>query len=159
MKIIFLQEVWFPLQQVMVLSSVLKKAGHKTAVAIGNWKKIYPELKKFQPDIIAFPVITPYRKFMMKTSSEIKKAGFKSLIIIGGYDASFFPQIIEKADIDALCIGEGEEAIVEFANALENKNDYSDIKNLWIKTENKLLLFLLEIMICLPKVTNLRVFC
>lgn len=72
MRVIFLQEIWFPLQQVMVLSGALKKAGHKTAVAIGNWKKIFPELRNFQPDIIAFPVITPYRKFMMETSAKIK---------------------------------------------------------------------------------------
>lgn len=61
------------------------------------------------------------------------------MIIVGGYDASFFPQIIEKTDIDALCIGEGEEALVEFANALESEKDYSNIKNLWIKKNNRII--------------------
>jgi len=138
-KIIFLQQIWFPLEGVMNLSAHLKKAGHKTQVAVGGTNKVIKELVEYNPDIIAFPVITSFRKFMMDTSKKIRELGINKPIIIGGYDASFFPEIIEKAPIDALCIGEGEDAIVEFANAIEQKKDYSKIKNLWVKKNGKII--------------------
>jgi len=137
-KIMFLQQIWFPLGAVMNLSAHLKKAGHQTQVAVGDTDKVIKEMITYQPDIIAFPVITSFRKFMIDTSKKIREIGIKTPIIIGGYDASFFPEIIEKAPIDALCVGEGEDAIVEFSNAIEQKKDYSKIKNLWIKKNNKI---------------------
>ena len=110
-KIIFLQQIWFPFEGVMALSAALKNAGHKTAVAVGKEKKLFEEIARFKPDIIAFPVITSYRKFMMDTAKKIRKKRIKALIVVGGYDASFFPQIMEKAPIDVLCIGEGDDAL------------------------------------------------
>ena len=138
-KVMFLQQIWFPLGQVMTLSAALKNSGHKTAVSIGDKQKILKEIRKYNPDIIAFPVITPFRKFMIDMSNTIRKAGINALIIVGGYDASFFPDIIKNAQIDALCIGEGDEAIVEFANAISNRKDFSGIKNLWIKKDGKII--------------------
>jgi len=138
-KVMFLQQIWFPLGQVMTLSAHLKNAGHDTKVSVGGGDKIIRELRRYNPDIIAFPVITSFRKFMVDMSKKIKDAGIKALIIIGGYDASFFPDIIEKAPIDVLCVGEGEDAFVEFANALDNKEDYSKISNLWVKKDGKII--------------------
>lgn len=138
-KIMFLQQIWFPLGQVMTLSAALKNAGHKTAVSIGDKQKILKEIKRYNPDIIAFPVITPFRKFMMDMSNIIRKVGIKAFIIVGGYDASFFPDIIKNVQIDALCIGEGDEAIVEFANAVDKGKDFSKIKNLWVKKNGKII--------------------
>ena len=138
-KIIFVQQIWFPLEGVMALSAPLKNAGHRTQVAIGEPEKVLKEIKKYKPDIIAFPIITSFRKFMVDTVKLIKKEKIKGKIIVGGYDASFFPEIIEKFPIDALCRGEGEDALLEFANAIEKKKDYSNILNLWVRKNGKII--------------------
>ncbi len=138
-KVLFLQQIWFPLGQVMTLSAALKNAGHKTAVAIGTKQKLLEVVKQKNPDIIAFPVITPFRRFMIDMSKLLRKEKVNARIIAGGYDASFFPDIIKKAPIDALCRGEGDEAIVEFANAVDKGEDYSKIKNLWVKKGGKII--------------------
>jgi len=138
-KIMFLQQVWFPIGGVMSLSGELKKAGHETQVAVGNEKKVIKELIKYQPDIVAFSIITPYRKFMIEVSKKIKKLEINPLIVVGGYDASFFPEIIENSPIDILCRGEGDDAFVELANAIEKKQDYTKIKNLIIKKNKKII--------------------
>lgn len=135
----FLQQIWFPLGGVMALSAALKNEGHKTRVAVGNDEKILKELEQYKPDIIAFSVITSFRKFMSTMCKKIRKKGINSLIIVGGYDASFFPDIIKNLPIDALCIGEGEDAIVKFANAVKNGEDYSKIDNLWVKKGEKII--------------------
>lgn len=80
----------------MALSSHLKKAGHETRVAVGDENKVMNELIKYNPDIIAFSIITPFRRFMINMTKKIREKGIKSLIVVGGYDASFFPEIIEK---------------------------------------------------------------
>lgn len=138
-KIMFLQQIWFPLGAVMELSASLKKAGHRTAVAVGDEQKVMKELKEYKPDIVAFPIITSFRRFMTEMVKRIRKAGINTPIIIGGYDASFFPEIIEKLPIEALCRGEGDDAMVEFADAIENGKDYSKIKNLWVKKNGKII--------------------
>ncbi|MFA5887095.1 MAG: radical SAM protein [Candidatus Nanoarchaeia archaeon] len=138
-KILFLQQIWFPFQGVMTLSAALKRAGHETAVAVGKDERLFKEIYEFKPDIIAFPVITSYRRFMIETVKKIKAKNIKALIAIGGYDASFFPQIIEKLPINVLCIGEGDDAFVEFANAVKEGKDYSHIKNLWVKHNGKII--------------------
>lgn len=129
----FLQQIWFPLGGVMALSAALKKAGHQTKVTIGNEEKALREVIKHKPDMIFFPVITSFRKFMVDASKKIKRAGIDSLIVVGGYDASFFPETINTAPIDVLCIGEGDDASVELANAFDKGKSFKKIKNLWVR--------------------------
>ena len=138
-KIIFVQEIWFPLGAVMALSASLKKAGHDVQVAVGDENKVIKEVLAYHPDIIAFSIITPFRKFMLTVSKKLRKIGVNKLIIVGGYDASFFPQIVETAPIEVLCVGEGEDAFVELANAFDKGKDFSKIKNLWVKKSGKII--------------------
>jgi anaerobic magnesium-protoporphyrin IX monomethyl ester cyclase len=138
-KIIFAHNVWYPFESVMSLSASLKKAGHETKVAVGNTKKIIKEIKKYKPDIIALSVITSSRKSMLSLLKNIKKENINSLIVFGGYDASFFPEILEKYPIDILCRGEGDDAFVELANSIKEGEDYTRIKNLWVKKNGKII--------------------
>ncbi|MDP1694047.1 MAG: cobalamin-dependent protein, partial [Candidatus Woesearchaeota archaeon] len=138
-KVMFLQDVWFPLQGVMNLSASLKKAGHQTDVAVGTDDEIFAELKKFNPDIVALSSMTAYRDFMIRTTKRLKKESPKCIAVVGGFDSSFFPEIIEQVEeIDVLCRGEGNDALVELANALDKKADYTGISNLWVKKNGKI---------------------
>lgn len=136
-KVMFLQDVWFPLQGVMNLSASLKKAGHQTDVAVGSDEEIMGEIKQIKPDIVAMSSMTAYRSFMMKMTKRIKEEKLPCLTVVGGFDSSFFPEIIEQVkEIDVLCRGEGNDALVEFANCLDKGLDYSNINNLWVKKGN-----------------------
>jgi radical SAM superfamily enzyme YgiQ (UPF0313 family) len=46
--------------------------------------------------------------------------------------------VISNESIDIVCIGEGEYPMLELANRLENGEDITAIKNLWVKIEGKL---------------------
>lgn len=137
-KVIFLQQVWFPSQAVTQLSAELKRAGHQTQVAIGmTEEELWKQIKRYNPSIIAVPIITSYRKFMLSVTKKIRKEGCKAKIVLGGYDASFSPEVIEEfKEADVLCRGEGDEALVELANAIDKNEDYSRIKNLWVRMPN-----------------------
>jgi anaerobic magnesium-protoporphyrin IX monomethyl ester cyclase len=57
--------------------------------------------------------------------------------ILGGISAHFHGHdLINHPHVDIVCVGEGEGAIVELANAIRDKKDYSHIKNLLVKTES-----------------------
>ena len=74
---------------------------------------------------------------MLEVTNFIRKEGFKGKIVLGGYDASFSPEVIEEfVSADALCRGEGDQAFVELANHLDKGEDYSHVKNLWVRTED-----------------------
>lgn len=54
--------------------------------------------------------------------------------IFGGPHATFYPQIIEREKaIDAVCVGEGEGAIIEFVNRIEREEDYHKTPNFWTR--------------------------
>lgn len=130
----FIQDVWYPMQGVMNLSASLKNAGHKTDVAVGKDEHILEEIEKFKPDIVAMSSMTAYRSFMLRMTKKIKEKKYRCLNVVGGFDSSFFPEIIENfKEIDVLCRGEGNTAMVELANCIEKGEDYSNIKNLWVR--------------------------
>ena len=60
-------------------------------------------------------------------------------VIFGGIHPTVDPEttICEKT-VDFICIGEGEEAIVELAKELEKKGDLTHIRNIWAKAEGKI---------------------
>lgn len=139
-KILFLQEIWFPFQGVMSLSASLKQAGHKTKVAIGKDNYLLDEIEKLKPDIVAFSLTTSHRNFMLRMTKKIKEKKCPGLIVTGGYDCSFFPELIEQHPlIDILCRGEGNEAFVELANCIDAGKDYSNIRNLWVRRGNQII--------------------
>tara|TARA_Y100000031_G_scaffold58300_1_gene65947 strand:- start:3217 stop:4398 length:1182 start_codon:yes stop_codon:yes gene_type:complete len=59
--------------------------------------------------------------------------------LAGGVFASSAPERVIKLDfVDYVCRGEGEGALVDLANALEEGKDPKNIKNLWVKKNGKI---------------------
>ena len=138
-KVIFIQDVWYPLQGVMNLSASLKEAGHQTDVAVGTDEEIFSEMRKFKPDIVAMSSMTAYRGFMLRMTKAIKDKKWPCVTVVGGFDSSFFPEIIEEVKhIDVLCRGEGNDAMVQLANAIKKGENYSKLNNLWVRQDNKI---------------------
>lgn len=133
-KVAFIQYLCMHLLGPMNLSAVLKKNGHRCTVAIGTHRNILHKLDKEKPDIIAFSSTVNERRWLIYMAGQIKEKFDKNIpIIVGGALATFSPDIIETSSIDMICIGEGEHAIVELANAIDTFSDRTKIKNLWVK--------------------------
>jgi anaerobic magnesium-protoporphyrin IX monomethyl ester cyclase len=135
-QVLFVQHVYYPYQSVMRLSAYLKHRGHKAELIIGDDKQIVNHIKKAEPDLIAFSVLTPDRNRMLSAVGEIKKAGITSPVIAGGYDITFLPELLEYSPLDIVCRGEGEEPLSELCDRIDGKEDYTHVQNLWVK-ENK----------------------
>lgn len=137
-KVLFAQEIYFPFQSIARLSAYLKQAGHVVDLVIGEGKKIVEHTKKSNPDLIAFSVLTPYRNHMLASVTVIKEAGIEIPVIAGGYDITFLPEILEHSGLDMICRGEGEKPLTELCDRIDNKKEYLDIQNLWVKQDGKI---------------------
>jgi len=138
-KIAFVQDIWSEYLGVMYLSAVLKKAGHECCAILGKDDEIIKRLQDINPDVIAFSSMTLQHEWVCEMAKKIRKKDISSKILIGGPHTTFFPEdMINKKGVDAICIGEGEDAILEYVNAIANGTDETQIKNLWIKKNGKI---------------------
>lgn len=126
------------------ISSSLKQAGHTTELLYCTYhsynQRFYEHIKK-EPQVIAISVTT-FIDFdiAIKISSALKNKFKKAKIIVGGQLVTMDTEnvFLKLKDIDALCIGAGEKAIVEYVSQVE-KGAYKKTDNLWIKTDNDVL--------------------
>jgi len=124
------------------LASTLERSGHEVEIIdalalelpISQVKK---ELEKDQPDIIGVTAATPtiYNAFdVVKTAKSVCP---RSFTILGGPHPSFLPveTLKECPELDAVCIGEGEETMVEVAEALEGDRELAKVKGIAFKSK------------------------
>ncbi len=89
---------------------------------------------EFQPNLIAFSVTTELWENAVKLIKSIKHNNVKIPIIVGGVHPTISPEtVIEEADI--VCVGEGEDAIVELCRNMQSGQDITKIQNLWVKVD------------------------
>lgn len=122
----------------MYLSSMLKAQGYESFFFdLRLDSNLYDFLNKLRPEIIAYSIVTGTHKFYANLNRNLKEH-FSFFSIFGGPHTTFFPEFIENEGVDAICIGEGEGAIIELVERLKNKQPISEIKNLWIKQDGKI---------------------
>ena len=102
------------------LSSILKKHGHEVRLALSERENVSKIIKKWKPDIVGYSITTGLHKYYLNLNRKLKeKANFYA--VFGGPHATYFPEIIKEKGVDAVCIGEGEEAIIDLINKFGTK--------------------------------------
>jgi anaerobic magnesium-protoporphyrin IX monomethyl ester cyclase len=86
----------------------------------------------FAPDLIAVSVV---EDTWVQGRTLIESVSDRpARVIVGGVFPTLAPEIpIAHPDVDMICIGEGEHAIIEIAYTLMKGGDPSSIRNLWVK--------------------------
>lgn len=93
-------------------------------------------IKEFEPVLVGISVRSTFFKLACKITEEVKKE-VDTLVIWGGVHPIIRPeQSIEFTDI--ICIGEGDEVILELAAKLSKGEEIDKIQNLWIRIGNKI---------------------
>ncbi len=121
------------------LCSAVKSRGHEFVLFLNSdIKKILNKISQEKPDLIGFSCMSTVYNDVLRITKVIKKR-FKTPIIIGGAHATFFPDIIKEKSIDMICRGEGELAIMELLDAIQDKRSCETIKNIWLKSGDKII--------------------
>ena len=143
MKIAFVHDIIqfsVPLGTTLIAGN-LRHGGHEVDVFVveNDLDKTIRELKQYKPDAVAFSVTTGSHQEYIKIARAIKRR-LNILMLWGGPHVTFAPKIIEEDYADVVCVGEGEEAALEFANSFDALGGKipTDIKNLWVKVDGKI---------------------
>lgn len=148
LKITLISTATFPSDQgIRTISSVLKKAGYEVKIIFlsysEDYKRLYTEGVLSQvfnlcrdSDLIGINSFASTAPRAIQVINRLKP--LNKPIIWGGIHATISPEECIKY-CDIVCVGEGEGAVLDLAKAIKNKKNYSKIKNLWIKKQNKII--------------------
>jgi radical SAM superfamily enzyme YgiQ (UPF0313 family) len=138
-----------------LFSSLLKKRGHEVHLVFdpklfdtndisNNRLKRFFDIRQnnvrrileIKPDLIGFSLYTKDYAWSVEMARMIKEAA-DIPIIFGGIHCTLAPEeVIKEPCLDIVCVGEGEEALLELAEAIENKKPLQGIRNLWFKDKS-----------------------
>lgn len=137
---------------IRTMSAYLKKNGHKTQMiflpdAYGDnlvhgvsryEEKVLEELVHLcsDSDLIGITLMTNFFDNASQITAKLKSR-LEAPVIWGGVHPTIRPEeSLEHADM--VCIGDGEDAILDIANRMQSGSDYLTTANLWIKSNGKI---------------------
>lgn len=138
MKVLFLykNENFLCPTGICTLSAVLKKAGHETFFCEINSADPFEAIEKISPGIVAYSSSTGESKYYLSLNSRIKEKFPGVFSLMGSHHPTFFPDVVDCGGLDAVCVGEGEYALCDLADALENNRAVEGIPNI-VTTKNR----------------------
>ncbi|MFH1593914.1 MAG: radical SAM protein [Candidatus Omnitrophota bacterium] len=111
-----------------------KGVSYKDADVFDDFKKTVCE---YAPDIIGVSSTDDTYDLGIDLVSCVKDKG--AHVIVGGVRPTFSPEeVIKNENVDSICIGEGEKALVELCVKIRDNKDITSINNLWIKKDGKI---------------------
>lgn len=127
------------------LVSMAKRAGYVASVKIIDTLEQAKDLMQFielnQPRVVAFTSVSSQFHYVKMISAQIKYQNPSIITVCGGVHTTIFPESVMKAPgLDAIFIGESEDAFVEFLNKVQCKEPYRNINNLAYNDHGKLVI-------------------
>ena len=103
----------------------------------GVFEDFEKAVAQFKPNIIGVSATDDTYQLGIELISKVRDRAI--FTIIGGVYPTFSPEkVILNKNVDAICIGEGEEAFVELCQKMEIGENINNIQNLWIKKDGKI---------------------
>jgi len=111
----------------------------RSELRTGNvYEDFRAKVESFSPDLIGVSVsedIFPVGIALLKHISHLRIP-----TVFGGVFPTFAPELCLAYDeVDMVCVGEGEKMFVELCDRMEQRRDYSDLENLWLKKEGRII--------------------
>ena len=102
-------------------------------------KEFKNKILSFDPDLIAFSIVENNygcAKELFKIAREVTKQP----IIVGGIFPTIAPEyFINDENVDIICLGEGEDPLLELANKLDRNEDITSICNLILRKDGNII--------------------
>jgi anaerobic magnesium-protoporphyrin IX monomethyl ester cyclase len=155
MKILFYSR-GFEQVGIEYLSAVLKRAGHQvelvfdpgfddnTYIQLAVLKKLNREdrmIRKacaFAPDLIGFSCLTNLYPYVSRMAATLKRET-GATVLAGGPHPSALPEyVLQDENVDMVCVGEGEDALLELTGRMERGESLLDTRNFWFKEHGKI---------------------
>ena len=155
MKILFVIKEEDPIDpmNIELLSALAKRGGHDTFLNVLQHRDLTDDLRKIQPDVVAYSGKTGEHKTFFAVNRMIKERyGDRVFTVMGGPHPTFNhqrirlygepqasppPDHVEHSDLDALCIGEGDEAWGELLRGLDRSEAIDEVPNIITRSSRR----------------------
>jgi radical SAM superfamily enzyme YgiQ (UPF0313 family) len=122
----------------MYLSAYLHAQGHESRIFIDvRGTNAMAEVEAYNPQVVGFSCTTGLHHWALDFARRYKARHPQAVVLMGGPHPTFYPEMIHDPAVDFVCVGEGEEAAVDLAQALESGGDLTGIANLWTKRDGQ----------------------
>ncbi|MBI2889507.1 MAG: B12-binding domain-containing radical SAM protein [Nitrospirae bacterium] len=91
---------------------------------------------EYQPHLIGLSSVEPTFPNGVALLRRVRDLGIPT--IVGGVHAIFRPEeVFEEDVVDMVCVGEGEECMVQLCEKMARGEDYAAVPNIWVKKDGK----------------------
>ena len=96
-------------------------------------------VEEYQPNLVGLSAVSLTYPFGIKFLERLKEK-FEIPTVVGGIHATISSEdVLENPYVDYVCVGEGEQALVELCEAIRDGKDTTNIKNIWTKKNDKII--------------------
>jgi anaerobic magnesium-protoporphyrin IX monomethyl ester cyclase len=103
---------------------------------VGNqdYAEYEEKLKQYNLDLVGISCLTHSIADTQMTANVVRKLNPNAIIVLGGPHCEMFPEYAMGMDnVDAIVIGDGEQAFLDIIQRVDNGEDFSKIPGLWWK--------------------------
>jgi radical SAM superfamily enzyme YgiQ (UPF0313 family) len=130
-------EEYFPPMGIMQIAAIAEERGHSVSVGVLSKEDVHDRIDKEHPDVVAYSGSTGEHKLYFKFNREVRRRLPGIISIMGGPHATFFPEkTIEDAQLDAVCIGEGDYAFPDFLDRVQSRN-FKGLDNIMVSPDSR----------------------
>ena len=117
-----------------LISALARVHGHTTYLTVLSQNEFETDLKKIHPDMLVFSgVKTGEFKTYLDKAAFAKKISPNIFVVMGGAHTTFFPEVVEDPSIDAVGVGECDDAWPALLKNMETGGDIHSIPNIYTK--------------------------
>ena len=122
-----------------IIATVLASAGHEVQLLVFSPRSRYAEtlasyIHAHRPRLFCLTAVSTQFAFAREIARLVKEIDPSIFVILGGHHASLdSEEAIQAANLDAICVGEGDGSVVELAQRIERGEPVTRIPHLWFK--------------------------
>ncbi len=127
-----------PLGMLYVMGAA-RAAGHQVDVVPDDFEEASRMVSEWRPDFVGYCAYTGFHKPLIDFNLRLKRDCPDFISVFGGPHPTFFPEMVKYEGVDAVCRGEGEEAVAELLDAAAKGEDYTRTRNFWFKRNGEII--------------------
>jgi radical SAM superfamily enzyme YgiQ (UPF0313 family) len=118
----------------MLLMACCRNSGHETDIAVLGRHDLCRRAAEWSPDVFAYSAMSAavdlFREEDARLKTWLKAQNKKAFRIMGGPHPTYYPQVLDEMGLDAVCQGEGENALPLLLSRHEKGENLEGIPNI-----------------------------
>ncbi len=112
------------------ISAIVRREGHEPFLCETHAQDPLERVEALRPDLVFYSSSTGEAKHYLAINQRIKSRFPDVFTLMGGPHPTFHPQVVSEGALDAVCVGEGEEAVADLLRARAHGGSVEGIPNI-----------------------------